>query len=79
MCCTDGSFVGFVVVNEMCVHMMVICWVFALSGFGSMFQRNVLPSSSVLLYLIQVDAEVIVGKEFVVCIGNMEGNFADQS
>jgi hypothetical protein len=44
-----------------------------------MLQRNALPSSSLLLNLIQVGAEVIVGKEFVVCIGSMEGNFADQS
>jgi len=25
-----------------------------------------------------MDAEVIVGKESVVCIGSMEGNFADE-
>jgi hypothetical protein len=44
-----------------------------------MSQRNVLSSPSLLLNLIQVGAEVIVGKEFVVCVGSMEGSFADQS
>lgn len=40
--------------------------------------ENVLPSSSLLLNLLQVGAGVIVGNEFVVCVGSMEGNFADQ-
>jgi hypothetical protein len=79
ICCTDGSFFGFIAVNEMCVHVMVICWVCALSRFGSMFQRNILPSSSVLLNLIQVGAEVVVGNNLLSVVRRMEGNFADQS